>query len=261
MMPSDGLEFENACQPRKRSRIALRRAGESGIHLPRYSREHVPALVVHHLDALELRVDVQHLAELLLGVAPVLRLHRARSVDDEDDVLAVDRHARDRLVVDLLAALAAAARASPRSSTARVVASVSVSFFSASSSSVLALCLPSTDDRSPRRRARRFCSSVSCSMRARSSRSSTIARPRMSNSSFSHLHDLLLEVLLRLLELDRLAELVQHQQQDDRAEAAADAVEERHAEGLGVAARAPLHGQSFAGLRKPPPVARARRQK
>ncbi len=37
MIPSDGLELENACQLRKRSRIALRRAGESGIHLPRYS--------------------------------------------------------------------------------------------------------------------------------------------------------------------------------------------------------------------------------
>ncbi len=70
-----------------------------------------------------------------------------------------------------------------------------------------------------------------------------------------------LEFLAGLLEYDRLSDLGQHQQQDDRAEAAADRVQEGQAERLDVAATEPgLHGQSRAGLRKIPPVRRVSAQ-
>src|SRR5262245_36117263 len=98
MIPSDGLEFENACQLRNRSRMALRRAGESGIHLPRYSLNMYP-------PSSSITWMPWRLGELLLGVAPVLRLHGSGSVDDEDHVLAVDRHPGDRLLVDRPASL------------------------------------------------------------------------------------------------------------------------------------------------------------
>ena len=47
--------------------------------------------------------------------------------------------------------------------------------------------------------------------------------------------DLRLEVLPRALDHERLPELRQHEQQDDRAEPAADHIEERQAEDLGLA--------------------------
>src|SRR5262249_26100505 len=52
----------------------------------------------------------------------------------------------------------------------------------------------------------------------------------------------------------------EHEQQDDRAEAAADAVEERQAEDLDLAALQ-LHGQSFEGMSRMPSVRRASCQK
>ncbi len=57
------------------------------------------------------------------------------------------------------------------------------------------------------------------------------------------------------LDLNRLAVFREHEQQDDRAEAAADAVEERQAEDLDRATRE-LHGQSFEGISNVPRVAR-----
>ena len=53
----------------------------------------------------------------------------------------------------------------------------------------------------------------------------------------------------RLFEGPRLADLGQHEEQDDRSETAADAVQEREAEPLGATTSAPPHGQSPAGLR------------
>ena len=71
-----------------------------------------------------------------------------------------------------------------------------------------------------------------------------------------------LEVVARLLEHLRLTDLGEHQQQDHRAEAAADRVQEREAEDLHVATSEPraLHGQSLAGLRNAPSVRRASAQ-
>ena len=70
-----------------------------------------------------------------------------------------------------------------------------------------------------------------------------------------------LQVQPRLLERGGFAELAQHEQQDDRAEGAADRVEERHAEDFEIARAAPFHGQSFAGIRNAPLVRRASVQK
>ena len=69
--------------------------------------------------------------------------------------------------------------------------------------------------------------------------------------------DAALEVFPGLLDGLRLAHADEREQQDDRPEAAADAVEEGQAEHLDVAPRAPLHGQSFDGVRKDPRVAMA----
>ena len=70
---------------------------------------------------------------------------------------------------------------------------------------------------------------------------------------FLELQDLFLEILPRLLQGPRLADLRQHQKQDDGAEAAADAVEKRQAQPVRTSTPPP-HGQSSGGLRKDPPV-------
>ncbi len=61
-------------------------------------------------------------------------------------------------------------------------------------------------------------------------------------------------------DLDRLTVFREHEQQNDRAEAATDAVEERQAEDLDGATRE-LHGQSFEGISNVPRVARVSCQK
>src|SRR5690606_20931126 len=61
------------------------------------------------------------------------------------------------------------------------------------------------------------------------------------------------EILLALVQADRLEDLGDHEQQDDRPEAAADGVEERQAEGFRFSA-SPFHGQSSEGARSEPPV-------
>src|SRR5262249_27007551 len=68
------------------------------------------------------------------------------------------------------------------------------------------------------------------------------------------------QVLAAFFDLDRLAVLRQHEQQDDRAETAANAVEEREAEHLD-GATAQLHGQSFDGMSSVPCVKRESAQK
>ena len=60
--------------------------------------EHVVAHVVHHLDALHLGIDGQRLPHLLAHQAPSVAVHAAGSVDHEDDVLAVDGDAADGVV-------------------------------------------------------------------------------------------------------------------------------------------------------------------
>ena len=65
-------------------------------------REHVVAVVVHDLQALDLRIDVERFVELLLHAVPVVLLHTARRVDDEDDVLAVHGNAGDSILVGAL---------------------------------------------------------------------------------------------------------------------------------------------------------------
>ena len=75
--------------------------------------------------------------------------------------------------------------------------------------------------------------------RALSSRFSTSLVPRISTSSCCSFSSCALQVLARLLDDHRLADLGQHEQQDHRAEAAADRVEEREAEHLDVAPAEP----------------------
>ncbi len=57
-----------------------------------------------------------------------------------------------------------------------------------------------------------------------------------------------------LLERPRLADLGENQQQDDRPETAADTVEKRQAEPLGLSPPSSPHGQSSGGLRNDPPL-------
>ena len=72
--------------------------------------------------------------------------------------------------------------------------------------------------------------------------------------------DLAVEILTALFQHDGATDLGQHQQQDDRAKAATDAVEKRQAEHFDRAA--PAHyGQSLAGMSKLPSLVRARCQK
>ena len=79
-------------------------------------------------------------------------------------------------------------------------------------------------------------SSESCSSRPRRSRLSTVVSPRISCSSSSSRASRRWRSPARLLERRGLAHLGEHEQQDDRAEAAADAVEKRQAEDLERAA-------------------------
>ena len=74
------------------------------------------------------------------------------------------------------------------------------------------------------------------------------------------LGDDLAQILLDLLEEHRLRRLREHEQQDDRAEAAADAVEDRQAEHVEIALLALPHGQSLAGQKYDPRVLSASRQ-
>ncbi len=71
---------------------------------------------------------------------------------------------------------------------------------------------------------------------------------------------LTIEIDAALLELEGLPDLGQHQQQDDRPETAADAVEKGEAEDLDLAPP-PHQGQSFDGISKVPSVSRDRCQK
>ena len=62
----------------------------------------------------------------------------------------------------------------------------------------------------------------------------SVSEQQLANSQASEgeLRDQLLQVLVGLLENDRLVNLRQHEQEHDRAEAATDAVEKRQAESL-----------------------------
>ena len=69
--------------------------------------------------------------------------------------------------------------------------------------------------------------------------------------------DAALQVLARLLDGPRLAHADEGEEEDDGPEPAADAVEEREAEDLDVAARPAPHGQSFEGVMNEPRVTMA----
>src|SRR6185503_14134349 len=62
--------------------------------------EHVLAFVVHDLDALDGRIDLERLAQLLLHAAPLVLLHAAGRIYQENDVLAVDGNAADLVILD-----------------------------------------------------------------------------------------------------------------------------------------------------------------
>src|SRR5690606_39971766 len=68
------------------------------------------------------------------------------------------------------------------------------------------------------------------------------------------------ELRLRLLEADRTEDLRDHEQQDDRAEAARYGGEERRAQRLYIASLTPAPGQSSAGASIEPPVLSASSQ-
>ena len=77
----------------------LSTSGCIGYPLTRVSRKQVVPHVVHDLNALHVGVDIKcglHLAEHAL---PGIGEHRARGIDDEDDVLAVDRNAANQLIL------------------------------------------------------------------------------------------------------------------------------------------------------------------
>src|SRR5690606_34057224 len=68
------------------------------------------------------------------------------------------------------------------------------------------------------------------------------------------------ELRLRLLETDRLEDLRDHEQQNDRAEAVRDGIEKRQVQCLDIASLTLFHGQSSAGASIEPPVLSARSQ-
>ncbi len=94
-MPSTGLELLKGAQLARRFRIERRRAGVSGIHFSGVLGKHVVAHVVHDLDSLYPGVDLQDLGYLSVDQRPGKSLHGSGRINDEDDVLAVDRDAAD----------------------------------------------------------------------------------------------------------------------------------------------------------------------
>src|SRR5690606_9377801 len=226
----------------------LRRVGQPGGTV---LLEHEATVVVHDLQALDRRVDVEHLVELLHDEVP-LRLHAAGGVDHEDDVLAVDRDAADRVV--------------RRSPVVRLQPSHLLGE-PLQCGSQLALVdvqlrrvllqqrvLPLHAIELPLQLLERHLR-VGGELACRDQLPVQLGRVAADLVELFLQHgDQLLQVRLGLFDDHRLGDLAQYEQQDDRPEAATDAVEEREAERLDVAAPSRLHGQSSLTLMKEPPV-------
>ena len=61
--------------------------------------KHVAAIVIHDLNAFDLGIHVERFGQLLNRTIPVELLHAPRRIDNENDVLAIDRNAGNRVVV------------------------------------------------------------------------------------------------------------------------------------------------------------------
>src|SRR5690606_26475126 len=197
--------------------------------------EEVLALVVHHLYAVNRGVDIERLADLLLHAIPRVLPHAAGRIDHDDDVFAVDGNAADLVLVDrrfvigeqalhLLGQLLLRLR-EPAGELGRD----------------LRVVLPIEHLRADARE-------LALKLRDRELLELDLVDDRRELAP----HDLrlaenvlellliadhqALEIGLRLLEADRLEQLRDHEQQDDRTEAARHRVEERQAHRVELAA-------------------------
>ena len=197
--------------------------------------EHVGTVVVQYLDALDLRIHVEHLGDLADRAPPVVLAHAAGRVDDEDHVLGVDRYARDRVVFGLPVVrlqpdhlfAQALTHDGKRALVLELFRLLLGEIVLAAYRLQLALQARQPHRRRGRLLAYRFEFAFEHGRLASDLEEFTLQE-----------RDQCLEILLRLLEDHRLVDLAQHQQQNDRAETAADAVEERQAEGFGITAAA-----------------------
>ena len=219
-------------------------------------RKHVAAHVVHDLDALDAGIDLQRFLDLPLDDRPSPLAHAARGVDDEDDVLAVDRDATDGVgaahEVEAQQTLHLLGQrllgpGEPQTLvglkfglfTSGVVAGEDVVkvAFQPSQLGQVSGQLPLLVAELPRQ------------------------DPRAADDFVERvpfLGDEALEIDHRLLEEDRFHGLDDHQQQDDGTESTADDVEERQADLFQSASRD--HGQSLDGDMYVPPLRPARIQ-
>src|SRR5690606_14438574 len=221
--------------------------------------EEILALVVEDLDTLHRRVHLERLADLALHHVPRVLTHAARGVDDEIDVFAIDWNAADlvfvyrRAVIRKEALHLLAELLLRLSKTARKLGSdlgvvLPVQHLRADTGE-LALQLRDLD-----------LLEIDCIDDGRELASHPL---RLAENVL----ELLLiadhqpvELRLRLLETDRLEDLRDHEQQNDRAEAARDGIEKRQVQCLDIASLTLFHGQSSAGASIEPPVLSARSQ-
>ena len=232
-------------------------AGRRVVHpLAGVVREHVVALVVHHLHALHRRIDVERLVQGAQHEIPVEVLHAAGRVDDEDDVLAVDRDAADGLVDAALESRAEAlhllrqALLRGRETALEDVRDRRV--LRRGRVAVLEVA-------EPRAQMRELVALGRQDFRlARELAIQDLALAADGEELLLELRDDAVELLLRVLEGAHVARLRHDDEQDDGAEAAADDVQEGEAERLDLAALGArprlAHGQSFAGLIMDPEV-------
>ena len=202
-------------------------------------------------------IGVEHLLHLLDDQRPCVVGHAARRVDDEDDVLAVHRQAADRRVV-----LAAVLRAEQP---LHLLGQVLLRGDELALDVVRHLGVLARGFELPADRAQVATQPRNLQLLLRELDPARLELAVQHLAGAAYLDQFLLQleheplqVLARLLDHHGLAHLGEHEQQDHRAEAAADRVEERQAEHLDVAPAEPRapHGQSLAGLRNEPRVRR-----
>ncbi len=236
-------------------RALLRRIGQP---FAARSGEHVLALVIDDLQTLDRGIQAQDLIDDRQVQVPVIAGHARGGVDDEEDVFAVDGNPADgsgrRPARPALQEALHLGRQ-------RLIRGHQLSLDDVGDGRVLlAGGILSLDVREITRQAREL-------LLVQIQRCDPAVQLSVELLGFPadqlqlHLQraDLSLEVRLALLELDRLTDFREHQQQDDGSEAAADAVQEREAEYLDVTAAA-HYGQSFDGIMSVPSVSRERCQ-
>jgi hypothetical protein len=69
--------------------------------LPSVAAEQVVTHVIHDLNAFDIGVNIQGRFHLTQHPLPGVRKHGARGVDDENNVLTVDRNSADQLILSL----------------------------------------------------------------------------------------------------------------------------------------------------------------